>query len=140
MNETYFRINSILKKMDENSKLKGTMKGVAALVVFVIWFCSSFEPESNKLAWVVSIFAIFITFGIDVYFTKQNKDCEFKIYLLESEELRNKKEIAEITGEILPDVVLNKKLTPPSNEINLPIVFYAIMLVLDILIGIIMIF
>lgn len=53
--------------------------------------------------------------------------------------MESKKEIAEITGQILSNSVLNREIRKPINEISLPILYYVIILILDILIKIIMI-
>lgn len=58
---------------------------------------------------------------------------------LEVEEFERKKKIADITGEILPDCVLNREIPMPSDKISLPILYYAIILILDILIKVLMI-
>lgn len=139
MNEKYFKISSIEKKMDSNSTLKTMMKAVAVMVVFVIFACSQNQAETMKVAWVISIPVLCILFGIDIYYARRNKMYEFEIYQLEVEDLKHLKELSEITGEILPDAVINKEIVKPSNEIKYPIAFYVIVLILDILIKIIII-
>ncbi len=139
MNEMYFKISSIEKKMDSNKALKTMMKAVAVIVVFVIFACSQNQAETMKVAWIISIPVLCVLFGIDVYYARKNKKYEFEIYQLEVEDLKQRKELAEITGEILPDAVINKEIVMPSNEIKYPIAFYAIILFLDILIKIIII-
>ena len=68
---------------------------------------------------------------------ENNKNYEFDIYRLEIEALECKKKVAEIRGEVLPDNVLNKSIKKPSENVTLPIIYYGIVLGLDIVIGII---
>ena len=93
-----------------------------------------------KAVWVLSVIALIVLYFMDSNFIKKNKTCEFEIYRLEVEDLKDKKEIAEITGEILPDYILNKSIDKPKEDISLPLTYYSVLLVIDIAIGIIMIF
>ena len=61
---------------------------------------------------------------------------EFDIYRLEVEDLNDKKEIAEITGEILSDNLLNKQIDMPDEKISLPILYYGVLAGIDIIIRI----
>ena len=64
------------------------------------------------------------------------KALEFDIYRLEVEDLNDKKEIAEITGEILSDNLLNKQIDMPDEKISLPILYYGVLAGIDIIIRI----
>ena len=139
MKDAFFLISGIQKKMDSNNLLRATMKGVGILIVFTIFFCSLNQANNMKLAWILSILLIFILFAIEVYYAKQNKKYEFEIYKITIEDLENKKEIAEIRGEILTDAVLNRKIKAPSNEISLPILYYGVLFFLDVIVRIVMI-
>ena len=55
---------------------------------------------------------------------------------MEVEDLNDKKEIAKITGEVLSDDVLNKQIDMPNENVSLPIIYYSILLGLDIIIRI----
>lgn len=55
---------------------------------------------------------------------------------MEVEALNDKKEIAKITGEVLSDDVLNKQIDMPNEKVSLPIIYYSILLGLDIIIRI----
>ncbi|MEE1341426.1 MAG: hypothetical protein U0L23_01795 [Lachnospiraceae bacterium] len=55
---------------------------------------------------------------------------------MEVEDLNDKKEIAKITGEVLSDDVLNKQIDMPNEKVSLPIIYYSILLGLDIIIRI----
>ena len=64
------------------------------------------------------------------------KALEFDIYRLEVEDLNDKKEIAEITGEVLSDNLLNKQIDMPDEKISLPILYYGVLAGIDIIIRI----
>ena len=55
---------------------------------------------------------------------------------MEVEDLNDKKEIAKITGEVLSDDVLNKQIDMPNEKVSLPIIYYSILLGIDIIIRI----
>lgn len=139
MNEMFFRIGGIQKKMEFNQNMRIIMKGTGFLNVFTIFFCSLNQPDTMKIAWILSILFIGLLFGIEFYYIKQNKKYEFKLFKLEIEDLENKKEIAKIRGDVIPDMVANREIIRPSNEISLPIVYYAILIILDIMIKVLMI-
>lgn len=139
MNEMFFRIGGIQKKMEFNQNMRTIMKGTGFLIVFTIFFCSLNQPDTMKNAWILSILFIGLLFGIEFYYIKQNKKYEFKLFKLEIEDLENKKEIAKIRGDVIPDMVANREIIRPSNEISLPIVYYAILIILDIMIKVLMI-
>ena len=86
--------------------------------------------------WIISVVVLLVLFYIDSNCVKKNKAYEFEIYRLEVEDLNDKKEIAEITGEILPDYVLNTRLDVPTDKVLLPITYYSVILVLNIIIAI----
>lgn len=90
-------------------------------------------------SWILSVPLIFLLFLLDTYYIKQNKKYEFEMYRLEVDDLERKKELSDITGELLPDLVLNSKIKEPSNNVSLPILYYVMILILDILIKVLMI-
>lgn len=142
MEEMYFKIMGIQTKMQKNTKMSKAMKSVAVLSVFCS-FCfglgavdiANNEHAEPKVVWVLSMIALIVLYFIDSNYIKDNKVCEFDIYRLEAEDLKDKKEIAEITGEILPDYLLNKVIDKPAEDVSLPMVYYCILLVIDIIIG-----
>lgn len=147
MNEMHFKIMGIQTNMQKNTKMSKAMKAFAVLSVFCS-FCfgigaSSFPDDQHvepKVIWVLSIVALITLCIADISYIKKNKSCEFEIYRLEVEDLKDKKEIAEITGEILPDYIINKEIDKPKEEVMYPTVYYSVLLVIDIMIGIVMIF
>ena len=92
-----------------------------------------------RVTWIATIVSIFLLFFLEVYYIKQSKRYEFELYELEVKELARKKELSSITGEILSDDVLNSNIAMPSDELSLPILYYVIILILDVMIRVLMI-
>ena len=146
MDEMYFKIMGIQTRMQKNTKMSKAMKAIAVLGVFCS-FCfgigaSSFPDDQHsepKIVWVLSIIALVALFIEDVNYIKKNKAYEFEIYRLEVQDLKDKKEIAEIVGEIPSDYILNKEIDKPKEDVKLPTVYYSVLLVVDVIIGILMI-
>ena len=139
MNEMYFKTVGIQKKIDSNQKLRKNIRKFGILFIFIVFFFSFNEPDVMRVTWIATIAIIFLLFFLEVYYIKQNKKYEFELYELEVKELERKKELSNITGEILPDDVLNPNITMPSNEFSLPILYYVIILMLDVMIRVLMI-
>lgn len=139
MNEIFYRIGDLQKKLDKNRTLQTYMKGTGALLVFTIFACSFNQPDTMKTAWLLSIIIIGLLFVFHVYYIRQSKRYEFEIYQSKIKDLENKKKLAQIKGEVLPDFALNQEIRMPSREISLPILYYAILIILDILIKVFMI-
>ncbi|MGN0318001.1 MAG: hypothetical protein ACI4E1_08740 [Lachnospira sp.] len=70
----------------------------------------------------------------DLSCIKSNKASEFEIYRLEVEDLNTKKEVAIITGEALPDYMYDKKIEIPDETISSPVLYYGILIGIDIII------
>lgn len=85
---------------------------------------------------MISVAFIILLFFFDAYYVKSNKKCEFEIYQLEVNALENKKKLADITGLFLLDSIRNREIAKPIKKISLPLLYYAILLMLDILIKI----
>ena len=88
----------------------------------------------TNLIWIISIIVLIGIYIKDSYCVKNNKAYELDIYRLEVEDLNNKKKIAEIRGEVLSDNVLNKQIDVPNEKASLPIIYYSILLGIDIII------
>jgi hypothetical protein len=136
MKETYFKILSIENKMKRNSKLQLTMKAIAGLILFTVSLFSLHPDNETRVLWIISLPSIILLFFLDYHFAKENKKCELELYKLEIDELEDKKEEAKITGDALPDAVVNANIEKPTERIKLPILYYGIVLVFDIIIGI----
>ncbi len=76
---------------------------------------------------------ILFLFFFSVHLIKKNKEYEFELYYLELENLERKKRIAKIREESLSDYVLNRDIKIPTEETSFPILFYGILLIVDIL-------
>lgn len=146
MNENDFKILSLHTKIERNKKLSKQLKVVAfACLFFSICYCLGAKNIENidkgnviavNLVWIISVIVLIGIYVKDSYCVKNNKDCELDIYRLEVEDLNDRKEIAKITGEILPDNVLNRKIDMPNEKVSLPIIYYSILLGIDIILRI----
>lgn len=139
MNEMYFKISGIQKKIDSNQKLRKNIRKFGILFIFIVFFFSTIEPGVMRMTWIATVVIIFLLFFLEVYYIKQSKKYEFELYGLEVNEVERKKELSKITGEILSDDVLNPNITEPTNEFSLPILYYVIILILDVMIRVLMI-
>ena len=139
MNEMYFKTVGIQKKIDSNQKLRKNLRKFGILFIFIVFFFSLNEPDVMRGTWIATIVIIFLLFFLEVYYIKQSKRYEFELYELEVKELARKKELSSITGEILSDDVLNSNIAMPSDELSLPILYYVIILILDVMIRVLMI-
>lgn len=137
------RILSLYKKIDKNIKLSKQLKMLAAVCLFFsICYCQGSNNIENKdigqiiltnLVWIISIIVLIGIYVKDSSYIKKNKTYELDIYRLEVEELNSKKKIAEMREDIWIDDILNKEIDKPSEEISLPIVYYGILLLIDII-------
>lgn len=143
MIENDLRIMGLHEKIKKNVQLSKQLKLLAGVCLFFsIFYCrgsksigviTEGEALVTNIVWIISIIALLGIFIKDSYYVKDNKACELEIYRLEVEDLNDKKEIAKITGEALPDNVLNKQIDIPNEKASLPIIFYSILLGLDII-------
>ena len=140
MNEMYSKIAGIQNKLDSNRKLRANIKKIGIVFLFVVFLFSFIGPDTMKETWILTVLLIFLLFFLEVYYIKQNKKYEFELYELEVNELKRKKELSNITGQILSDYELNSEIKVPSNEISLPIMYYLILLILDVMIRVLMIY
>ena len=146
MNETDFKILGKQNKIQMNIKRSKEMKVLSAVCLFFSFlYCNATKKSESldkgqivltNLVWIIS-FVVLIGLHIkDSNCIKNNKALEFDIYRLEVEELNDKKEIAEITGEVLSDNLLNKQIDMPDEKISLPILYYGVLAGIDIIIRI----
>lgn len=75
----------------------------------------------TNIVWIISFIVLIGLYIIDSNCIKSNKALEFDIYRLEVEDLNDKKEIAEITGEVLSDYLKNKQIDMPDEKMFLKI-------------------
>lgn len=134
MNESFFEIGGIQKKIETHRQLRFYMKGIGALIVFLMFFGSLSEAETMRIAWLLSVPIICVLFGFEVFFIRKIKKYEFELYRIKKDDLKRKKEMAEMKGEPLPDNAVNREPEAPSKDISLPIVYYVVLIILDILV------
>lgn len=144
MNETDFKILEKQKIIEKNKKVSKEMKVLSAVCLFFSFcYCNGTKNLESvdkgqiiftNLVWIISFIVLIGLFIKDSNCIKNNKKLEFDIYRLEVEDLNDKKEIAEITGEELSDSLLNKQIDRPDEKISLPILYYCILAVIDIFI------
>lgn len=139
MDDIFFEISSKQKKLESSRELQSYMKGISALIVLLIFFGSLSDSETMKIAWLLTLPILCVLFGFNVYFIKKSKQYEFEIFELKKEFAKNKEELARAKGELLTEPQLNDLPQAPSADISLPIVYYVVMLILDILVKVFMI-
>ena len=146
MDKVDLRIMGLYAKIERNTRLSKQLKVLAGVCLFFsICYCLGTKNIGNidkgqivltNLVWIISIIVLIGICIKDSYCVKNNKEYEFDIYRLEVEDLNDKKEIVRITGEKLPDNVLNKQIDTPNEKVSLPIIYYSILLGIDIIIRI----
>ena len=143
MSETDIRIMGLYSKIERNKNLSKKLKVLAGVCLFFsIMYCvgskniediDKSQAIITNLIWIISIIVLIGIYIKDSNCIKNNKVCELDIYKLEVEDLNNKKEIAKITGEVLSDNVLNKQIDMPDDNVSLPIIYYSILVGIDII-------
>ena len=146
MNETDYKILGKQNKIQMNIKRSKEMKVLSAVCLFFSFcYCNGTKKLESvdkgqivltNLVWIISFVVLIGLYIKDSNCIKNNKALEFDIYRLEVEDLNDKKEIAEITGQVLSDDLLNKQIDMPDEKIYLPIVYYCFLIVIDIIIRI----
>ena len=144
MNEVDLRIMVLYTKIERNKKLSKQLKVLAGVCLFFsICYCLGTKNIENidkgqvvltNLVWIISIIVLIGIYIKDSYCVKNNKAYELDIYRLEVEDLNSKKKVAKIRGEVVSDNVLNKQIDMPDEEVSLPIIYYSILLGIDIII------
>ncbi len=146
MNENALKIMGLHMRIERNKKLSSTLK-VLAFVCLFFSFCycagsisiehlDKSEGIATNLVWIASIFVLVGIYLKDSQCIKSNKEIEFEIYRLEVEDLNTKKEVARITGSVLPNYMYDKQIEAPNGTISLPVVYYGMLIGIDIIIRI----
>lgn len=137
-NGQIFRIIYLQGKLEINRKYQVCMKLSGALTVFTIFFCSLIDM-CNHFVWGISILAIVAFIVLDIHCIKNCKKYELELYALSVKDLENKKKLAEMRREFLPDAFDDYRIKPPAEQMNLPISYYAFLVIAEILIGILLV-
>ena len=146
MNETNYKIIAQQNKIEINKKISKEIKVLSAVCLFFSFcYCNATKKSESldkgqivltNLVWIISFVVLIGLYIKDSNCIKNNKALEFDIYKLEIEDLNDKKEIAEITGQVLSDDLLNKQIDMPDEKISLPILYYGVLAGIDIIIRI----
>ena len=147
MNEFEIKIMGLYTRIDKTHRLSKQLKTLAGVCVFFsICYCLGTMSIENikksqviltNLVWLISIVALAVIYVKDSERIKNSKECELEIYRLKSDDLKCKKEIARIKGEVLPDHIENTKIEMPDENVVLPKVYYGVLLGIDIIMRII---
>lgn len=142
MNTSDLRILGMYNHIEKCADMKKKLKMGAALCVFVslCFHIGASELIIKVVVWIISILGIIGTFVMDAKYAKEIKSYEFKIYALEFEDLNKKKRVAKLKKEVLPDYIIDKKIIAPVDKITYPVMFYLVMLLVDVFIGIVLLF
>ena len=135
----FHEIVGLKNKISVNRNLQFAVKGVSLMLVFLIFLGSFSKPKEMRAAWGVSAGAIAVLCGVDVMLAKQNKRLQWQIYELEKAEQAQKRVDAQLYGEPVPDIVLNREIQPPSDKLSLPTWYYVFVAALDILVKVLII-
>ena len=112
------------------------LRVTGAMVTFTVFSCCLLRFKNMGFTWVLSLLLIAVIIFLDIHYIYQTKALEFEIYRLQVKDLEDKKKVAEIRGEILPDAVLNLKIKAPAEKVYLPITYYGLLVILEILSGV----
>ena len=136
MDQDFLKIAAIQKRLERNHDMEMRIKGIAAAVVFAMFLWGALCPirKTMIIVWFIALPIIVGLFFVEVHFIKKSKEYEYEIYRLEVERLKLNKEIAKIKGEVLTDNELELRMERPTRTIVLPISYYIILLILDVLI------
>lgn len=146
MNENAYRIMGLHTRINKIKKLSSKLKALAFVCLFFSFcYCAGSISIENldksegiaaNLVWIVSVLVLVGIYLKDSQCIKQTKEVEFEIYRLEVEDLNTKKEVARITGNGLPDYMYDKQIDAPDETISLPVMYYGILIGIDIIIRI----
>lgn len=149
MNTFDFRIIGLYTKIKKNRKLSRTLKILAGSCCFFSFFycfgtrtieSMGYMDHAQKiltnLVWLFSMIVLIGFYLKDSECIKNRKVCELEIYQLKVEDLKNKKEVAEIRGEVLSDYILNKQIDKPDEKVSLPNIYYSVLLGMNLIVRI----
>ena len=126
-------------KIEKCTIIQRIMKGIAVLIVLAIFLCSLLNIDAMKVAWIISLSVLVLIFAIDAYCVNQCVKGRYKLYLYEEEWQDGYKKLLENHGGDPKHDLKDEDIEAPDEKARLPILYYAIMLVLDVLVGIVMI-
>lgn len=136
MNEYLSKMMSVQKDIEKNSKMQTIIRAIAALCVFMVFFCSFSPGTIMNIAFFVSLPAIAVLFFFDSNFANKGHSLEVDIYLLELQHLRKEQEAKAEAGKEVSDN-WQDSISKPAEKATLPVVYYCVLLVIDVIIWII---
>lgn len=136
MDQDFLKIAAVQRRLERNRDMEMRIKGIAAAVVFAMFLWGALCPirKTMIIIWFISLPIIVGLFFVEVHFIKKSKEYEYEIYRLEVERIKLKKEVAKIKREVLTDNELELRMERPTRTIVLPISYYIILLILDVLV------
>lgn len=140
MSTDQFKILDTQRKIDKNIRVMNILRFVPVFFMpmpIISVFASRLigtVPEQKNSQWVMSLILIVLAFVISVFLIKKNKGYKMDLYYLEKESLERKKRVAKLTNEPLSDYVQTKVVKKPTENASYPVVYYGILLMLDIMI------
>ena len=136
MNEYLSKMMSIQRDIEKNTKMQNIFRCVAALFVFMEFVCSFSPNMAMNIAFVVSIPGVIVMFVLDANYANKSHSLEVDIYLVQLEHLKNEKKAADEKGEQVSSTWM-ESIDKPAEKAPLPLVYYCVLLVIDIVIWII---
>lgn len=140
MSTDQYKILDTQRKIDKNIRVMNILRFVPIffipmpiISVFVSRLLGT-VPEQKNFLWGMSLILIVLAFVISVYLIKKNQEYKLDLYYLEKESLERKKRVAKLTNEPLSDYVQTKVVKKPTENASYPVVYYGILLMLDIMI------
>ena len=134
-NEYYLRIMNLNGKLEALKKNQFLLRIGGIILVFVILFGSIFEL-CDGFVWILSLLVVIALIIFMIFNINKQKKIETEIYFLSSRDLENRKKLASLRGEWLPDAYDNYEVKPPKEAINLPISYFPLLIIVEIIIGI----
>jgi len=135
-NEYYLRIMNLNGKLEASKKNQFLLKTVGIMLTFTVLLCSFFDL-CNWFVWILSLLVVIAFIILIIYNINEHKKIEMEVYLLCSKDLENRKKLASLRGDWLPDAYDNYEVKPPKEEKNLPISYFSVLIILEIVTGII---
>lgn len=140
MSTDQYKILDTQRKIDKNIRVMNIFRFVPIffipmpiISVFVSRLLGT-VPEQKNFQWGMSLILIVLAFVISVYLIKKNQEYKLDLYYLEKKSLERKKRVAKLTNEPLSDYVQTKVVKKPTENASYPVVYYGILLMLDIMI------
>ncbi len=140
MSTDQYKILDIQRKIDKNMRVMNILRFVPVFFMpmpIISVFASRLigtVPEQKNSQWGMSLILIVLAFVISVFLIKKNKEYKMDLYYLEKESLERKKRVAKLTNEPLSDYVQTKVVKKPTENTPLPILYYGVLLMIDIMI------